>query len=163
MPILPSESLIEVLKYGQNQFPQRWLAGQLQQVPRAGEVSMLISTALENEQNAFLPSYYGPTAMDKDAIAHNLPLESYLGHPWSDELVDSLGSAVFNRLSRVHGPALRDYVVHRVSSIIGIDHNAWEMFLDLVDNYTGSMIDLLTTTRRLLKINGEGVMPPPAT
>jgi hypothetical protein len=171
MPPLPAESLFTIFRYGKVEFVRLWLAGKLQQVPRPGEVALLIDDALLNSRSTFSETssaYYNqvPGTVNIPAIARALPLNEYLNHPWSDELVDSLGPAVFDMLSDYFGvrsgPDLSDYVVRRASSIIGTTPTAWDMFLNMVNDYAGSMITLLTTTRRLLRINGEAIILPEA-
>jgi hypothetical protein len=164
LPLLPTESLVTVLGHGKCANAQSWLHGSLQQDPRPGEVALLVKDAIEHSRKTFYSgyAYYGASSssgtVSQSDIAASLSLEDFLDKPWTDELVDCLGPAVFDRLSS--DERLRDYVVRRVSSIIGISPVAWEMFFGLVENYTGSMIDLLTTTRRLLKINGEEIILP---
>ena len=157
-----SSAMIELLRHARLDSTQNWLEGRLWHKPAPGDVTALLAGPGRslNDRYGHTVSYgLNETPSQRQmALALDRAMEQALDKPWTDELVDALGPGFFDASN--FGPKRSAYVVRRLTNGIGITPKAWEMAWGLLDNFEGSLGDLITMTRRLLKVAGEEIVLP---
>ena len=165
-PVLDRETLLLVLSCGNSTVTAAWLMDNYQQTPRDGEITAAVEVQLAGESRAFTREYSGYhyrsqtlVELTREDIARNLTyeLDFLVSFPWADEIVDALGAGFFNRLnsSNISGDPLASYLATRLAKTIGVAPSAWRVAFGLLDEFEGSVADLISMTKSLLAANGE--------
>ena len=165
-PRIPDEDFVALLRHGSRDITERWLAGRLAYQPEPGQVAALVTTpgtafsapAVHYDYRRQRPS----TPPTRDEIARSLTetLATIADELWMDELVEALSASFFARIP--DRTPIATYFVNRLKAGIGVSPDAWELAFSLLDSFEGSLDHLMSTTRRLMKTSGIGIVPAPA-
>ena len=163
------EALVGLLRWGSLDFTIRWMLGGLLHDPLPGQVAALVA----HPGNAFYsgprPRTYGSPSrsmrvrqiMEKADVARMVDdhMGDLLKTPIAAELVEALGVAFFDSIPPGSGKS--EYLITQLKSGIGVSPRAWEVAFGLLDSHGGSLDQLQSITRRLLKASGESIVRAP--
>lgn len=152
---LDTEVLLQYLRHTDEHATWAWLLGQFAQKPRPGEVEALVKNpgfafGWESNYSTSSPNLrFQSASIESIAIDTTNKISSLVEHEWCDELVDALGSTIFDRLINSYHTNGAHYVARRFAKELGDDRDLWRDALAYFPKSTLSIGKSLKTIRRL--------------